>query len=356
MHIEPKSGIICAESNERRKRGNFYIMLETVAENKITANAGYAIVAEGLVKNYAKLRAVDGVDLRIPTGQIYALLGPNGAGKTTTFNMLTTLSRPDGGRATVAGYDVTTQADEVRFRIGVTFQEMVTDKQLTGRQLLAVHGRLYGMDKKQIAGRTEELAALVELTEWFDTPVRELSGGMKRRLELIRGLLTEPQVLFLDEPTVGLDPQNRVALWKYIRKLRRENGLTVLFSTHYMEEAEKVADTVGIMDGGKLIAQGTPAELISTIGGEFLRLTGAGDYANFAQKLRNQSWLTSLDLEQNADDSATLQIGVQGEAGKAVKPALDLAESAGFRVADVATDKPNLNDVFLKLTGKRLRD
>ena len=207
-----------------------------------------AIEARGLVKRYnEEVLAVDGVDLSIEANTIYALLGPNGAGKTTTLSILTTLL-------------------EVRRCIGVTFQEMVLDDELTGRQVLDYHGRLYGQSKAERQKRIGELLALVELEKAADRKAKTYSGGMKRRLELARALMTTPEVLFLDEPTLGLDPQTRARIWEYIRHLKEDRGRTVLMTTHYMDEAEALADTVGIMDRGKLVAEGSPQALIEQMG------------------------------------------------------------------------------------------
>jgi ABC-2 type transport system ATP-binding protein len=246
-----------------------------------------AIEAKGLVKRYSEqVLAVDGVDLSIGANTIYALLGPNGAGKTTMISMLITLLEPTGGTAKVVGLDVVRQAAEVRQRIGVTFQEMVLDDELTGRQVLDYHGRLYGQGKAERQRKIAELLALVELEEAADRQAKTYSGGMKRRLELARALMTTPEVLFLDEPTLGLDPQTRARIWDYLRDLKEKAGLTLLMTTHYMDEAEALADTVGIIDLGKLVAEGTPQELIEQMGADTIRVVGHGDRDGFAQKVR----------------------------------------------------------------------
>lgn len=211
---------------------------------------------------------MDGLNLKIASGLTYALLGPNGAGKTTTISMLTTLLEPTSGRATVSGFDVQRQADKVRQQIGVTFQEIVLDPDLTGRQVLDVHGRLYRQGKAERGDKIEELTSLVELKEALDRTVKTYSGGMKRRLELARGLMTELQILFLDEPTQSLDPQNRTAIWTYLHQLREQTGLTILLTTHYMEETEALADRVGIIDRGRLVIEGSPADLIEEMGAQ----------------------------------------------------------------------------------------
>jgi len=313
----------------------------------------YALEAFGLTKSYGKQKAVDGVNLQIRRGEIYALLGPNGAGKTTTINMLTTLTAPDSGQAQVLGYDVVQDSAQVRQLIGVTFQELVMDRNLTGRILLDIHGRLYGMPKSDIKARIAELVALVELEEVLDRPVKTYSGGMKRRLEIARGLMTNPQVLFLDEPTVGLDPQNRARIWDYLRYLKSKEGLTILLTTHYMDEAETLADRVGIIDGGKIIAEGSCAELKAGMGADVVTVTGEGEVASFMEVLQAQSWITFVSHHPEENN---LQIGLQGEAGHSLKPIINLAEQAGFNLADISISQPSLNDVFLKYTGRRLRD
>ncbi len=208
-----------------------------------------AIEVDGLVKEYpGNVIAVNGIDLNIKSNTIYALLGPNGAGKTTTINVLTTLIEPTAGSIKVLGLDAIRQANKVRRNIGVTFQEMILDDELTGRQVLDYHGRLYKLGTRERQRKVIELLKLAELEEAAHRVVKTYSGGMKRRLELVRGLMTEPEILFLDEPTTGLDPQNRSSIWKYIRNLKEKSDLTLLLTTHYMEEAEELADYVGIID------------------------------------------------------------------------------------------------------------
>ncbi len=223
------------------------------------------IAARGIVKRYGEVVALDGLNLAVRRGTIYALLGPNGAGKSTLIGILTTLIVPTAGEASVAGADIATQPDAVRRAIGVTFQDLVLDRDLTGRQVLDIHGRLYGQSAALRRRKIDELVALTQLADAIDRTTGTYSGGMRRRLELARGLMTEPQLLFLDEPTQGLDPQNRAAIWAYLRALNRDRGLTILLTTHAMEEAEALADTVGIIDGGRLVAEGTTAELTADI-------------------------------------------------------------------------------------------
>ncbi len=310
-----------------------------------------AIEARGLVKRYnEEVLAVDGVDLSIPPNTIYGLLGPNGAGKTTTISMLTTLLEPTAGSAKVVGLDVVRQANEVRRRIGVTFQEMVLDDELTGRDVLDFHGRLYGQSKAERQAMIEELLALVELEEAADRQSRTYSGGMKRRLELARALMTTPEVLFLDEPTLGLDPQTRARVWEYIRDLKEQGGLTLLVTTHYMDEAEYLADQVGIIDHGKLVAEGTPQELIDQMGADTIRIIGQGDRDGFVEKVQALPFVQTVTVGRTV-----IQIGVDSGSRRLVE-VISQAAGDGFTVEDISVAKPSLGDVFLKYTGRRLRD
>jgi ABC-2 type transport system ATP-binding protein len=313
--------------------------------------AAKTIEVEALVKRYNKeVLAVDGIDLSIPTNTIYALLGPNGAGKTTTLSILTTLLEPTDGSARVLGLDVVKQAGAVRGRIGVTFQEMVLDDELTGRQVLDYHGRLYGQSKAERQAKIEELLALVELEDAASRQAKTYSGGMKRRLELGRALMTTPEVLFLDEPTLGLDPQTRVRIWEYIRRLREDQGMTILLTTHYMDEAESLADQVGIIDLGKLVAEGTPQALIEQMGEDTIHIVGEGDREGFAAGLQGLPFVKTLDIGRTV-----VQVGVDSGSRRLVA-VIARATSRGFAVKDVTVSKPSLGDVFLKYTGRRLRD
>ena len=312
---------------------------------------GMAIEAKGLVKRYSEeVLAVDGVDLSIEPNSVFALLGPNGAGKTTTISMLITLLMPTDGSAKVAGFDVVRQAGEVRRRIGVTFQEMVLDSELTGRQVLDYHGRLYGQSKGQRKAKIAELLALVELEEAANRRVMTYSGGMKRRLELARGLMTEPEVLFLDEPTLGLDPQNRANIWDYIRNLKEQTGLTLMLTTHYMDEAEHLADRVGIIDYGRKVVEGAPRELVDQMGADRIRVAGQGNSSEFIEKTQAQSYVQTVTT-----GDGLIQIGVDS-GNRRLAEVVTLATSSGFVIEDISVAKPSLGDVFLKYTGRELRD
>ena len=317
----------------------------------IQTNNVLAIEAEGLVKVYdGDVLAVDGIDMAIEANTIYAMLGPNGAGKTTTFSMLTTLLEPTEGTAKVSGFDVIKQANDVRRQIGVTFQETVLDSELTGRQALDYHGRLYGMSKESRVEKISEMLALVELEEAANRVISTYSGGMKRRLELIRGLMTSPSVLFLDEPTLGLDPQSRVRIGDYILDLKEKEGLTVLLTTHYMDEAELLADKVGIIDHGKILVEGTPGELVEQMGADVIVIQGSGDSGLFVEKVNALPY-----TEMVSSSDGIIQIGV-GSGSRRLVEILSKAHEAGYQVEDVSVSKPSLGDVFLKYTGRQFRD
>ncbi len=317
----------------------------------MSSQTEWAIETRELSKRYnGEVLAVDGLALKIAAGTTYALLGPNGAGKTTTISMLTTLLQPSSGSATVAGYDVLRQADKVRQHIGVTFQDIVLDPDLTGREVLNVHGKLYRQSKDERAAKIDELVSLVELGEAIDRKVKTYSGGMKRRLELARGLMTDPTILFLDEPTQGLDPQNRAAIWEYLRQLQNTEGLTVLLTTHYMEEAEALAERVGIIDHGQLITEGTPAELIDEMGADVIRVSGNGARDDFMQAVQK---LPFVERVHEAEDM--IQIGVDN-GNHRLAEVVTTATQDGFQIEDISIAKPSLGDVFLKYTGRQLRD
>ena len=309
------------------------------------------ISTKGLVKRYSDdVLAVDSIDLSIQTNSIYALLGPNGAGKTTTISMLTTLIEPSSGSAEVVGLDIVQQADQVRQRIGVTFQEIVLDPDLTGRESLDFHARLYRIGKSERLAKIDELLKLVELEEAADRRTNTYSGGMKRRLELARGLITSPEVLFLDEPTQGLDPQNRANIWDYIRALQTNTNMTLLLTTHYMDEAEALADRVGIMDRGKIIVEGSPRELIEQMGADNVRLNGKGNQNSFCENVKTLSYVESI-----TSTNGIIQIGVDSGNRRLVE-IVETAINTEFEIEDISVSKPSLGDVFLKYTGRQLRD
>jgi ABC-2 type transport system ATP-binding protein len=310
-----------------------------------------AIEATGLVKRFGKeVLAVDSINLAIEANTIYALLGPNGAGKTTTINMLTTLLAPTEGSARVAGFDIIKQGNDVRKSIGVTFQETTLDDELTGRQALNFHARLYGLTKDQRQAKTAELLALVELEDAADRTISTYSGGMKRRLELIRGLMTDPKVLFLDEPTLGLDPQSRARIGDYIVELKEKHGMSVLLTTHYMDEAEQLSDKVAIIDHGKILIEGTPGELIDQMGADVITISGQGNLEAFITKINGLPCCETISF-----GDGLVQVGVDSGSKRLVE-IVTLASESEFSVDDISVAKPSLGDVFLKHTGRQYRD
>lgn len=310
-----------------------------------------AIEASGLVKRYGDdVVAIEEVALQVRKNTIHALLGPNGAGKTTTISVLTTLIEPTAGSARVAGFDVVRQAGKVRQRIGVTFQEMVLDNDLTGRQALDYHGKLYSLKAKHRQDKITDLLRLVELEDAADRKIKTYSGGMKRRLELARGLMTSPEVLFLDEPTTGLDPQNRANIWDYIKNLKEQSGLTLLLTTHYMDEAEALADQVSIIDHGHIVVEGTPRELIDQMGADTIRITGQGDNTSYIKNVRSLPFVQAVNSSEGL-----IQIGVDS-GNKRLAEIVSLAQGDDFTIDDISLTKPSLGDVFIKYTGRQLRD
>lgn len=311
-----------------------------------------AIETIDLVKRYGNLTALDHVNLQAPSGKIYALLGPNGAGKTTLLSILTTLLPPTAGVARILGYDVSREAAEVRRCIGVTFQEMVLDPLLTGRETLDFHGRLYRLPAAVRRQRIRDLVELVQLTDAIDRPVKSYSGGMKRRLELARGLMTDPQVLVLDEPTQGLDPQNRVNIWQYVRDLNRQRGMTILLTTHAMDEAEALADLVGIIDHGRLIVEGQPIDLIASLGSDVIRVRGQGDSHHLTSAIRGIDGVQRVET----DPTEGLILIYTDNGSRRLPVVLSVVSGNGFAIEDVTLARPSLGDVFLYYTGTALRD
>ena len=310
-----------------------------------------AIKAVDLKKHFGDVKAVDGISITAEKGNIIALLGPNGAGKTTTINMLTTQLIPDAGGAEVMGHDVVRDAKAVRGCIGITFQETSVDIALTGVQVLRFSGELYGMKRKDIKRRADELLEMVGLAGAAKRKTRTYSGGMKRRLELARSLMNSPDVLILDEPTLGLDPQTRAKIWEYIDHLKDERGLTLLLTTHYMDEAERLSDYVYIIDDGKIVREGKAKDLISEMGDDTIRLTGDGDSDGLVERLGDEDYIQSLSRAEGK----SLHIGV--DAGqKRVPQVLALAVESGFTVREVEVERPNLGDVFFSATGHEIRD
>jgi ABC-2 type transport system ATP-binding protein len=311
-----------------------------------------AIEAQGLQRAFRDgIMAVDGIDLRVEPGEVYGFLGPNGAGKTTTVRMLVTLLRPTGGRATVAGFDVATQASEVRKRIGVALQEAALDLLMTGRELMELQATLHGIAPREVRPRAAALIERVGLAQAQERRVATYSGGMRRRLDLAMALVHEPSVLFLDEPTTGLDPVSRVTLWDEVRRLKGD-GTTVFLTTQYLEEADQLADRLGIISDGRIVAEGTPAELKAEIGSPHLDITLL-DGDGTLDMDRAHAVVERFGSERPPGEGCHLSVTVErGAADMAeVVRALD---DAGLSVAALELVQPSLDDVFIAKTGKHL--
>ncbi|HTT35928.1 MAG TPA: ATP-binding cassette domain-containing protein [Thermoplasmata archaeon] len=301
-------------------------------------------------KNTPGTKAVDGVSFSVHGGEIFGFLGPNGAGKTTTISVLTTLLSPTSGRATVAGIDTVAAPAEVRRRIGLVFQTSTADAQLTGRENLTLEAGLYGLRPSEVADRIDELLRQVELTAVADRLVGTYSGGMRRRLELAAGLVHGPHIVFLDEPTLGLDPQGRAGFWKYIRELRDSKGITVFLTTHYLDEADQLCDRIAIIDNGHIIATGTPAELKDRMGGDTLEIGTAAGAADLTSAL---GAIPGVSAVARVEGGYRLKCA-RGEA--LVSKVVVAAQSGGVEITRLAVHKPSLDEVFLHLTGHAYRE
>jgi ABC-2 type transport system ATP-binding protein len=308
----------------------------------------HAIETKQLTKSYSSLKAVDSLDITVEPGEIFGLLGPNGAGKTTTVSMLCTILKPTSGTATVNGFDIVNDANKVRKSIGIVFQEPSVDDRLTGRENLYMHANLYGVPASEQKERINRILKLVELEDRADDLLRTYSGGMRRRLELGRGLIHYPKVLFLDEPTVGLDPQTRDHIWKYIKELKEAHDITVVLTTHYMDEADRLSDRIAIMDHGKIVVLDAPSKLKETLEGDVI--TVRANNLQILSELVNK-W---LGLNQTHIVDGSLEITVRN--GKAVMPRImELATQNNVYVESLLLRQPNLEDVFLHYTGKSIR-
>jgi ABC-2 type transport system ATP-binding protein len=304
----------------------------------------YIIEVESLIKKFGDLVAVNDISFKVAPGEIFGFLGPNGAGKTTTINILCTLTKPTSGRASIAGLDVVHQQSQVRQQIGLVFQDPSLDERLSGLQNLRFHALVYGVPASVREQRMEQLLRIMELWDKRRNKVQTYSGGMKRRLELARGLLHHPRVLFLDEPTLGLDPQTRNRMWEYILELRRQQGTTIFLTTHYMDEADN-ADRIAVIDHGKLIAMDTPAKLKRMVGKDIISLqTDDNDKAIEEIKLRYQ-------IEAGGDSDGLCFEVANGEQFLPV-----LLREFSTRILSVSMRRPSLDDVFLKLTGREIRE
>jgi ABC-2 type transport system ATP-binding protein len=300
-----------------------------------------AISVQGLAKNFGEVQAVHGVDFEVATGEVFGFLGPNGAGKTTTINMLCTLAKPSAGSAAVAGHDIVRERDNVRRNIGLVFQDPTLDGYLTAEQNLRLHAELYGVQSDLVAPRMRQVLEMVGLWERKDSPVANFSGGMRRRLEIARGLMHSPRVLFLDEPTIGLDPQTRRSIWTYIRELKEREEITIFMTTHYMDEAEW-CDRIAIMDHGRIVALDSPERLKEEVGTDRVAIHTEDDEAAIAER---------FGVEARIADGA-VTFGVPG--GEQFVPRL-FAE-LGVPIKSVSVSRPTLDDVFMSYTGTTIRD
>jgi ABC-2 type transport system ATP-binding protein len=309
-----------------------------------------AISLQGLSKRFGDLEAVDEVDLEIGKGELFGLLGPNGAGKTTIIKMLTTMLKPTSGKAFVWGHDVATDKDAVRSLVGVVFQDPSIDSMLTGRENLDFHGRMYGMSRSLRKKRIDEVLNLVDLGDKADIKMEDYSGGMQRRLEIARGLMHHPHVLFLDEPTLGLDAQTRRYIWQYIKDMNREERITIVLTTHYMDEADFLCNRVAIIDNGKIVALDTPKSLKEMIGADMITLETPGCDEKFLDLMKSLDWVKSA-LQSNG----TIELMVD-HAESRIPEVILKASSNNVAIRSVGLHEPTLEDVFLKFTGKKIRD
>lgn len=306
------------------------------------------IKTNNLTKNFDGLTAVDAISFSVKKGEIFGFLGPNGAGKTTTIKMLTTLLHPTKGSAEVAGFDIIGARDKVRRNIGVVFQEPALDIELTGRENLEYHARMYGLSRDKRKTRIEDVLNLVDLEDKKNVLVKNYSGGMKRRLEIARGLMHYPTVLFLDEPTLGLDAQTRRAIWNYIGKMNKEEGTTIFLTTHYMDEADFLCDRIGIIDHGSILVIDSVTNLKNSVGNDVITLS-CSDMAKLVKKLEEESWISNIEQH---DSFVTLGV----EKGEEKIPVIiEIAQSLNIRIKSISVRKPTLDDVFLHFTGRTMR-
>jgi ABC-2 type transport system ATP-binding protein len=303
-----------------------------------------AIAVHGLTKSFDEIEAVRGVSFEVATGEVFGFLGPNGAGKTTTINMLCTLAKPSAGRAEVAGYDVVTERDDVRRHIGLVFQDPTLDGYLSAKENLRLHAELYGVERSLVMPRMQQVLEMVGLWERKDSPVATFSGGMRRRLEIARGLMHSPRVLFLDEPTIGLDPQTRSSIWSYIKLLKETEDITIFMTTHYMDEAE-FCDRIAIMDQGEIVVLDSPAALKASVGAD--RVTIDTDDDETAIRALEERFGIEAVV---AEGAVTFRV----PGGEEFVPRL-FAE-LGLPIRSVSVSRPTLDDVFMSYTGTTIRD
>ena len=307
------------------------------------------IKTENLIKKFNDLTAVDKVTFSVKKGEIFGFLGPNGAGKTTTIKMLTTLLNPTGGTAQVTGFDIIKNRNNVRKNIGIVFQEPALDTELTGKENLDFHARMYGINKDKRKERINEVLGLVNLDEKKGIFVKNYSGGMKRRLEIARGLMHFPKVLFLDEPTLGLDSQTRRAIWAYIKKMNKEEDTTIFLTTHYMDEADYLCDRVGIIDKGKILVIDSTSNLKKSIGNDVITLS-CNEINKLNKRLEKEPWINNIKKHDSL-----LTLGVEKGEEK-IPTIIELAQSIGIKIKSINLRTPTLDDVFLYYTGRTIRE
>ena len=311
---------------------------------------GDMINVERLRKEFGSLKAVDGISFAVKEGEIFGLLGPNGAGKTTTIKMLTTLLKPTSGHARVAGFDIAKDSGDVRRNIGIVFQDPSLDEELTGRENLEFHAILYKIDKARRDRKIDEVLKLIELEDKADVLVKNYSGGMKRRLEIGRGLIHEPKVLFLDEPTLGLDAQTRRHIWEYIKKLNETQRMTLILTTHYMEEADYLAHRIAFVDHGKIVALDTSKALKNQLGGDVISMQINDGIGHLEKHFKSLGWVRTVSKHDNFLDLTV----TEGETK--IPEVIKIAEHEKVPIISVNLHKPSLEDVFIYYTGKGIRE
>ena len=310
----------------------------------------YAVQTEGIARSFGDVKAVDGIDLHIPSGEIYGFLGPNGAGKTTLVRMLITLLMPTAGRGTVAGFDIVRKSNEIRLRIGAALQDAALDPKQTGREILRLQGRLYGLSRREVNARLDDLAGLIDIGDAIDRFVGTYSGGMKRRLDLAAALIHNPQILFLDEPTTGLDPISRTRVWEEVRRVNVDLGVTIFLTTQYLEEADELADRVGIINRGKLMTEGTPTDLKRSLGNDVIiaRVNGQAEQAREA--VGSLSGVAGVEIRGS-------EVLIQVSNGAAAISSIALAlNQRNVDVSEIILRTPTLDDVFLSVPGARMEE
>lgn len=315
------------------------------------ASTNVLVSVEGLTKSFnASVKAVDSVSFQIYEGEIFGFLGPNGAGKSTTINMLTTILTPTSGTATICGFDIVKDAMEVRRSVGVVPQEYTADEDLSGSENVLLCADLYGIPRSVSKPRANELLSLVELDSAAKRKVDTYSGGMRRRLELACGLISRPRLLFLDEPTLGLDVQTRTAVWNYIKKLKAEYNMTLFMTTHYLEEADAMCDRIAIIDQGKILKMGTPKELKDSLGGDVIEIAVKEDSEDLSSILSNVRLVKEVRKEDHT-------YRIMAELGEEAAPEIiEAVREKGLHISRISVTKPTLDEVYLAITGRRIRD